>query len=290
MIEKPGIRLTAEPAGDWSATGPLAERALAFAAQFAQSCSEQLPPHRLVVEQCAPEHVGLGVGTQLGMAVAKALAVSMKRDYEAADLARLVGRGLRSGIGVHGFEQGGFLVDGGKGPTDDLAPLLCRVPFPEAWRVVLILRPGSDSVSGAREQEAFSRLVQTRPSVAITDALCRLVMLGMLPAIQETDFQAFGEALFDFNVRVGELFSTAQAGTYSSSFTAEAVQTLRGLGVRGVGQSSWGPTVFAVVENEETAGFVAREMWQRFVSRFALAESSIIVTRALNEPSAVEGG
>ncbi|QJW95461.1 hypothetical protein [Frigoriglobus tundricola] len=33
---------------------------------------------------------------------------------------------------------------------------------------------------------------------------------------------------------------------------------MRGLGVRGVGQSSWGPTVFAVVGDAEAAALVRR--------------------------------
>lgn len=288
MIDKPGIQLAATPASDWSADGPLAERALAFAQRFAQSGDIHISPHRLVVERCAPEHIGLGVGTQLGMAVAKALAVSAGLEMTAAELARCVGRGLRSGLGVHGFEQGGFLVDGGKGPSDDLAPLLARVPFPETWRVVLILRPAGTGLSGVQEQSVFTRLADSPHALAQTDALCRLVLLGMQPALKTADLPAFGEALFDFNGRVGELFSSAQAGVYASSFTAQAVETFRSVGVRGVGQSSWGPTVFGVVADEDAARSVARELWQRFVSRHALAESSIVIAKACNHPALTE--
>ena len=44
-----------------------------------------------------------------------------------------------------------------------------------------------------------------------------------------------------------------QGGIYSCPATAELVQWLRGRGVRGVGQSSWGPTVFAMAGDADEA-------------------------------------
>src|SRR4051812_20613887 len=77
MVEHPGIQVRAPPAAAWSAEGPLAERALAFAHRFADGSREgeagrPLPPQRLAVERAAPEHAGLGTGTQLGLAVGRA--------------------------------------------------------------------------------------------------------------------------------------------------------------------------------------------------------------------------
>src|SRR5204862_353231 len=83
-----------------------------------------------VVAACPPEHTGLGVGTQLSRAVARAVCPGVP----AVELARLAGRGNRSAIGVYGFEAGGFLVDGGKRDDAALAPLMARVDFPGDWR------------------------------------------------------------------------------------------------------------------------------------------------------------
>src|SRR5262249_32050066 len=74
MIDEPGIQLTATPASEWSAVGPLGPRALAFARQYAESTEQATTPCRIVVHRIAPEHSGLGTGTQLGLAVARALA------------------------------------------------------------------------------------------------------------------------------------------------------------------------------------------------------------------------
>src|SRR4051794_17718295 len=121
MIDAPGVAVRVEPGRDWCAEGPLAGRAL----EIARLVASRLPgePRRVVVERAAPEHSGLGTGTQLALAVARALSLSWGRDESVAELARLTGRGRRSGAGVHGFSRGGFLVDGGKGDRTTLAPL-----------------------------------------------------------------------------------------------------------------------------------------------------------------------
>jgi predicted sugar kinase len=41
---------------------------------------------------------------------------------------------------------------------------------------------------------------------------------------------------------------------------------VRALGVRGVGQSSWGPTVFAICPDPDTAEKVAASLKQRFLN------------------------
>src|SRR5262245_40672287 len=112
MIESPGVSVAVEPAPSWSSSGPAAARALDFARHFVASCAA-LPPDTafsIRVEQCAAEHTGLGTGTQLGLAVAAALAEALQLRLTAVELARHIGRGERSAIGIHGFEQGGFLI------------------------------------------------------------------------------------------------------------------------------------------------------------------------------------
>ncbi len=97
MIERPGVRVAVAPAAEWGADGPLAVRALAVARTFASRNPKLARPHHVMVEACPPEHAGLGTGTQLSLAVARALAVSCgESDFPVADLSRLTGRGRRS--------------------------------------------------------------------------------------------------------------------------------------------------------------------------------------------------
>jgi beta-ribofuranosylaminobenzene 5'-phosphate synthase len=291
MIERPGLRVHARPASSWSAAGPLAERALTFAHRFAQRTrieegDKSLSPRHLLIDRAAAEHAGLGTGTQLGLAVARALAVSWGLHCDLPTLARRVGRGLRSALGAHGFERGGLMVESGK-RANELAPLVVRLPFPESWRLVLVL-PSTDDrnagMHGAGEVEAFDRLAAHPVSHERTDALCRLVLLGLLPALVECDLDAFGAALHEFNVRVGEAFAPVQGSVYASPRIAERVAFVRGQGVRGVGQSSWGPTVFAVVADDERAQHLAT----RLRERFGLEDADVLVTSARNNGAVIE--
>lgn len=277
MIESPGVELTVSPAATWSTKGPLAERALAFARRLAQSLPGMTSPCHIQIDRCAPEHAGLGTGTQLGLAVARALAaVNSDAGASALDLARRVGRGARSALGVHGFAHGGFLVESGQRAPDALAPLVCRAAFPTHWRLLLILPQSGSGLHGGLEREAFAALPPMPEPT--TNVLCRLALLGMLPAIQEEDICAFGDAVHDFNARVGEAFAPVQNCTYASSVVASLVEFLRQLGVRGVGQSSWGPAVFAVVRDDEEARFLARQIQMRFT----FTPEEVIVTRGRN--------
>ncbi|MHB1421747.1 MAG: GHMP family kinase ATP-binding protein [Gemmataceae bacterium] len=299
MIAEPELILRVEPASSWSAEGPRAERALAFAQRFAEATHREepdaaLPPRRLRMERIMPAHAGLGSGTQLGLSAARALAASWGLPGDVATLARRVERGLRSAVGAHGFEHGGFLVESGKRSTAGLAPLAARHPFPEAWRLVIALPPhpspsppaggegqgvrGSVGLHGRGEEEAFAHLRADAVDLARTETLCRLVLLGLLPALLERDLDAFGEALHEFNVRVGEAFAPVQGGVYASPFVAELVAFLRGQKVRGVGQSSWGPAVFAVAADAEHGEHLAVQLRRRF----ALPQAAVWTTPACN--------
>jgi beta-RFAP synthase len=252
MVERPAVAVAVEPAADWSAAGPHADRALTAARGFVASLSPgAVPPHHITVEACPPDHVGLGVGTQLALGVARAVADSAGLNLPTPELARRVGRGARSAIGVFGFDRGGFLVDGGKRSPDDLAPLVAHLPFPADWRVVLVTPAGGPRWHGAAEEAALAA------ATGADDALCRLVLLGLLPALAEGDLPAFGAALSEFNARAGAAFRTAQGGTYASPATAAVVAWLRAHGARGAGQSSWGPTAFGVVGDENEAAALA---------------------------------
>ena len=280
MIEHPGVQVRIRPSTSWSAEGPSAQRALEAAQRFMSTLpnNESWRAFNIVVEQCAPEHAGLGTGTQLALAVAKGLSLALGHaDWNARLLANRTDRGLRSSLGIHGFEHGGLLVEGGKGKRTDIAPLLMRCAFPEDWQVLLILPAGLQGVHGTSEKDAFAHLAGDAHHLQQTDALCRLVLLGLLPALAERDLLAFGEALYDFNCRVGELFAPWQGAVYSHPQTAEVIAWLRQQGIRGVGQSSWGPAVFAI-EHAELLQYV-REL---LLKRWPLQPEEAILCRAAN--------
>ena len=260
MVDRPGLVVRVERADDWSATGPLADRAIGVARRVVDSLpAGERRPFRVAVEAAPAEHTGLGVGTQLALAVAKGIAVETGHDWPATELAARVARGERSAIGVHGFALGGLIVEGGKRPGDAVSPLVGRYAFPDDWAVVLVAPPGPADWHGGRERQAFARLSELGPGPTETNALCRLVLTGILPGLASADLEAFGEAVYEFNARVGDGFAPAQGGRYASPAVADLVARLRARGVRGVGQSSWGPTVFAVARRSEAVA-LAREL------------------------------
>lgn len=239
-------------------------RANEFAERFRKSLDSLQERDRVErldirVEQSAVEHVGLGSGTQLAMAVARSLAAVIgKSDMQPEELAQRVGRGGRSAIGVHGFQHGGLIVEGGKRDTSRVSPLVARLHFPPDWHFVLIIPQDLKGIHGPAEREAFDGLAPI--PAAVTANLCHLTMLGMLPAVAERDFQAFSESLVEFGRKVGECFAAQQGGVYASPLAGAVIDILLRHGIRGIAQSSWGPTLCAVTDSRFRAEWIAARL------------------------------
>ena len=242
MVREPCLEIEATESAAWTFAGPMAERARAVVDRLAETGLVDRPLSVRIL-QAPAEHAGLGTGTQLSLAMAKIVAHRAGRDCSTVELAVMTGRGARSGVGLHGFDHGGLIVEGGRGALGAIAPLLVRAEFPDEWSV-LVVAPSQKPGSPRREEvHAFAGL----PPIpeAETDRLCRLVLLGILPAVAERDLITFGQALSEIQQRVGTWFAPAQGGVFASPRVAEMVQWLRDQGLHGVGQSSWGPTVYA---------------------------------------------
>jgi beta-ribofuranosylaminobenzene 5'-phosphate synthase len=250
MVEAPVLSLAAEPFDTWKASGSLASRLLAAAARVSERLEAKgfaVRPVSFEVLNSPPEHVGLGVGTQLGLGVSRLLCeLAGHHDPTVEDLADLSGRGLRSGIGLHGFVQGGLIVDGGRASSEGIPPLLTRLEFPDEWSVLIVIPRSEPGLHGPREIQAFADLPPSTDS--LTERLCRLVLLGLLPAVVERDLPRFGEALEEIQRRVGQGFAPAQGGTFARPELKAVVEALRSQGLQGVGQSSWGPTLYGFSE------------------------------------------
>jgi beta-RFAP synthase len=127
--------------------------------------------------------------------------------------------------------------------------LVARLNFPSVWAVVLFTPAVGPAWHGGHEHQAFARLKAAGPSPAETEALCRLILTGLLPALASEDLETFGEAVYELNARAGDAFAAAQGGRYAGPAVAALIGRLRAAGIRGVGQSSWGPTVFAITSS-----------------------------------------
>ncbi len=201
-----------------------------------------------------PAHAGFGSGTQLALAIGCAFARVHALDLDTPTLAQWLGRGQRSGIGIAGFDAGGLLLDGGPGRDGSPAQLLSRVELPHAWRVIVVLDDRVRGLSGAGEREAIARLPPL-PQAASAD-ICHQVLMRVMAGAASDDFAAFAPGLNRVQQLLGDHFAPAQDG---SAWTSAAVgRLMRWWGATAgdaaaIGQSSWGPTGFAIVPTADAA-------------------------------------
>ncbi|HXE57931.1 MAG TPA: beta-ribofuranosylaminobenzene 5'-phosphate synthase family protein [Gemmatimonadales bacterium] len=291
-VPEPSVLLEAEPADGIEAKGPDAARAADYACRF-------LAHHRLDVgarlriHRAIPPHAGLGSGTQLALAVGRALAELYDLPTDVTALATAVGRGRRSGVGTWLFAHGGFVLEGGRRSTgaDGPAPLLARLPMPAGWHCVIAVPPGRPGLSGAAENQAFDRLPQ--PPAAEVERVAHLVLMQLLPALAEADLPGFGTALSEIQRVTGGWFAPAQGGAFAGGAPRRVIELLREAGALGVGQSSWGPAVYGLVEGEEAVRALAdvvRAEAGGLVVATGFSNAGARVGRPTVEPRAGRGG
>jgi beta-RFAP synthase len=255
--------------------------------QYRRSCPSTCQPPTCAIEirRIVPPHNGLGSGTQLAMAVSQALALlSANGQAASTTLAQRVARGKRSAIGIHGFARGGFLVDAGKTSTDDIGRLVVRADTPGDWRFLLVTPADSSGtgLSGQEEVDALERLPEM--PLSLTERLCRLALLEMLPALGDANSDRFGEAMFEFGHSVGEYFRPVQGDAYADSRMADLVHWLRRQGVHGIAQTSWGPTIAICCGDEERA----KSLQDRILADSRWPDCQAYIASPLNTGAAIQ--
>ena len=252
-INHPNVIVEVEQSENFSITGQETEIANVLAKRFFSAYPVQANVH-INVKQSIPAHVGLGSGTQFSLAIAVALARLFNVKASTQELAVVMGRARRTGVGTAIFEKGGFVVDGGKNLNDrescvKFPSLIYRQPFPKEWRFIVAVPNLNKGLANSEEASAFNKLRKMPAEEA--GKICRLTMLKLLPALAEHDIESFGDALTKIQVISGEYFAQAQGGTYSSPAAAECIEFMKKIGAYGIGQSSWGPALYGVVKQEE---------------------------------------
>lgn len=224
-----------------------------------------------------PFHSGLGAGTQLAcsLAVAKQFLSQQNSDstfsrwiqvrellpdWDAAKLAASSGRGLRSAIGLQGFLSGGLILDEGyrSDSFSHRTVQASQVNMPESWRFVLIRGVHSSAITGALESSMIGRM-------ASRDNPQRQRMLHLARQAQDQaangQFSEFCEALEEYMSYAGDLFAPIQGGgRFNGAVCTQAAEVAMQQGLRAVGQSSWGPTIFGLANNSEQAERIANNI------------------------------
>lgn len=226
-----------------------------------------LPGAHVTIETAIPHHVGLGSGTRLALGILLAIADAYDRTPDIRAHAPALGRGGRSGVGVATVEEGGFVVDAGH-PTSmftperpaygewEVPPVAVRRDIPDDWRFVLVIPEASSGRSGGDEDAAMRSAVKSAdPSVA--DVIAEELVDTVLPGLATGDVTTFGQGVMAIDRANGEWYADLQGGVYRPP-AAQLVDHLQSVEPAvGIGQSSWGPTVWAVTDSRGADAVVA---------------------------------
>jgi beta-RFAP synthase len=271
----PTLLLSAASADTLEVLGEDADRAAEFARRFLNHYGIRSSA-RLHVHRALPSHAGLGSGTQLALAVARALAELFNVQADVSELATVVGRACRSAVGTWTFTGGGLVVEGGRSRArNSCGPLLARLPFPSTWQCIVAVPDAVPGLNGVDEEAAFA--VLPMPPEHDVERVARLVLMALLPAVAEADLTTFGTALSEIQAITGRWFASVQGGVFARGPSEDLVRRLAQFGAVGVGQSSWGPAVYGFVDGEDEglrlaeristvggADFVGRVYWGPF--------------------------
>ncbi len=199
-------------------------------------------------------HSGFGSGTQIALATAKLITESTGIEKDSVELSSIVGRGGTSGIGTYGFEDGGFIADGGHSLKEKSTflpssassasppPLIGRFEFPSEWDVLIAIPPYGLSIHDGEEIDLFKQFCPL-PQREV-EQLSHIVFMNLIPAMLEKDIVEFGKCIDEIHKRG---FQKAELTLYDDKMH-KLMQHLRDSGAYGVGMSSFGPTIYSVVD------------------------------------------
>ncbi|MFC7297911.1 beta-ribofuranosylaminobenzene 5'-phosphate synthase family protein [Herminiimonas aquatilis] len=195
-------------------------------------------------------HIGVGTGTTTALACIEAAAVLNEIQIDIKSLIKSSGRGGTSGIGVHTYFNGGFLLDAGRPfdaapilPSDDIAsptsvPLvLSNIDMP-AWPIGLFFPPDCSAVSRNTESTLFKNALPLGDEDV--SKIAYHSVFGALTAVADSNFQSFC-------ISVNALQSCAWK-QHEINLHAPLVpfymESLKELGCDAVGMSSVGPLIY----------------------------------------------
>lgn len=283
-VQHPALRLRVEEGGIdevISSHGADAEKYLALV-----KAVERFKGHLRVEEiEVVRPHIGLGSLTQLKLSILKAIRLFKGQSLNEASIPRELRIGTTSGIGLGTFLYGGFILEGGyrvdagaqraiNGEEGGLpSPILARYELPQDWGVLLAVPKSLQSISGNQEEEFFDSITPTPQNE--TREIAYHILLGVLPAIREADFDGFVESV-KLVCRLGSKPYELRLNPACLPVIG-ALESLFGFG----GLSSLGPTCYTFFERSRYDNIMVRNLELRF------PDFDWIVTEFRNGPHSV---
>lgn len=279
MVEQPVTTVALQRAEGFQCEGCAVRRVEAIVQRLRRrlDCNSEFGVSINVAGQ-PPAHSGFGSGTQLSLAIAEGLCELIGYRPGWTQLWRdLAARGKRSAVGIHGYAFGGLIYESPSG-DGGLNPVQQRIELPQAWSVGMFIPRGTlDLVSGDAESRIFAQLPPATPQQR--SALQDVLHDQLLASAASADFEGFASAVTRYNRLSGLLFKKVQGGPYNGPAVSRLVHSLEQLGAKGVGQSSWGPGVFA--------WFRSRAEAEQFVQKIPEGVCHAQVTQVRNRPRIV---
>jgi beta-ribofuranosylaminobenzene 5'-phosphate synthase len=262
-ISSPRNVLSVRDGNAFQVRGPNPQLIEGIARMICDRLDRPLPDLHVTVEEEIHSHAGFGSKTQISLALAYIICREYGLTYASIEeLARLVGRGGTSGIGVRAFDRGGFILDCGHsfGPGKEkssclpssassarLAPQVMRCDVPGHWRFVLVTPLNYEGSHGKSEVGIFRSNFPI--GAAEVDRICRIVLMQMVPGILEKDIETFGRAINTIQT-LG--FKNAEV-QLKSPLVPNMLAIMNSAGSYGSGMSSFGPTVYGLTDSERKA-------------------------------------
>lgn len=205
----------------------------------------------LTAVQGPGRHIGLGSGTAVALACLELLFAINDVSLEPSELIRISGRGGTSGVGIHTYFSGGFIVDAGRAfdtepfsSSDQIfqpasrPALLARYNMP-SWPIGLVLlpRPG---LTEAQEKDVFASLNTTPISASEVHEIAYHSIFGASAAVATASYGAFCDAINALQKSAWKRREIAAHGEVVSSTMKRMLE----LGCDCVGLSSMGPGLF----------------------------------------------
>jgi beta-ribofuranosylaminobenzene 5'-phosphate synthase len=258
-IDEPRTIVEAEAANSLVLHGEEAEAAGTYGHRILEAF--KLKGAEITIKKTSPRHSGFGSTTQLCLAIG----VAVTRVYGLNPTLFELVRALKytSTGGIYTFQKGGFVVSGGFRVKPDekiflrdeplMPPLIFRSDFPDSWKFVIV-RPkeAPKSPDAEVEEQAFKELQRHKAPSDLTHRAYFLLASKLLPALIEKDAVAFGAALTEIQVVVGRTYLPVQGSIFNPA-SQWLIPIIEESGAIGIGQSSWGPTLYGFTDSVQAA-------------------------------------
>jgi len=200
---------------------------------------------KVVVNGFVDHNVGLGSKTRMVLTAYSAISTHFNLGFNLSDLIKLLGRKI-SGVGIYSFMYGNLVVDSGlRVDGNDAIPKLLHVSdVPSDWYLIVAIPEGIKGLSEGEERSILEHVDAFDKQGELYREFIKLTT-----ALVFKDFNEFTQALTNIQLLTGRYFSKFQGGIYAHEVIDDIINFMKNEGVRGLGQSSWGPTTYGFVDS-----------------------------------------